>query len=77
MATQRHLGGGGEPAQIEIGILPVVGHDEGRLAEVVLARDLLEHVIGEPRGERHHRRRIAAERAFRKGIDLGEGDAHQ
>ena len=77
MAAQRHLGGGGEPAQIEIGVLANMRHDEGRLAEVILARNLLEHVIGKPHSERHHRRRIAAECAFRKGIDLGEGDAHQ
>ena len=48
MPAQRDLGGGGEPAQVEIGVVRRAGHDERGFAEVVLLRDPLEHVVRQP-----------------------------
>ena len=72
VAAQRDLDRRGEPAQFVIGLAAGGGHDEGGLGEVVLGRDRLQRRIVEPRVERHHRRRIAGERAVGEGIDLDE-----
>ena len=72
---KRDLGRRREPAQLVIGIAARVRDREGGLAEIVLHRDRLQHLVGQPCVERHHRGRIAGERPVGEGVDLDEAQA--
>ena len=72
VAAELYLQAWREPAQLEIRRAGRVGHREGGLREIVLQRDRLKDLVGQPFVERHHRRRIAGEGAVGEGIDLNE-----
>jgi hypothetical protein len=74
MAAQRHLHGRREPAQAEV---LAVGHQKGRLGQIVLRGDRLQDgIVGEAL-ENHDRGRIAGEPAAGEGIDLIDRNVHR
>src|SRR5689334_15183186 len=75
MAAQLDLARRREPAEVEVHFVAPARDGEGSLAEIVLGRDRLHGRVVEPALERHHRGRIAGERAVGEGVDLEEGDA--
>ena len=73
MAAQRDFDCGREPADR---VLAVRRHDERGLRKVVLQADRLHHRVGQPRVERTHCGRIAAEDLSGEGIDLIQRNLH-
>ena len=51
-------------------------HEESRVRQIILGRDGLHHVLGQPALQRTHRRRIAPEYPRAKRIDLIDGEFH-
>src|SRR5262249_4213629 len=73
MAAKVDLDGRGEPTQQ---IILALGYEERGFGKVVLGGYRLHRRLRQPFGERAHRRRIAAEQAAGKGVDLIERNAH-
>jgi len=72
MAAEIDLSQGGEPADVPPFRL---FHEEGRLGQVVLPSDGLQHALREPGIEADHRCGVAREGPVSEGIDLEEGMA--
>ena len=73
VAAEIHFQRRGEPAQLNF---VFSAHKEGRLGEVVLARDMLQQPVIRPVIEDAHSRRVAAEGRRREGIDHIIGQDH-
>ena len=71
VTAQRHLRHRGEPADVKIMLIAgVARHEEGRFREIVLRRDRLHQIVGDPCVERTDSRRVAKKHRIREGIDL-------
>ena len=65
-----------EPAQIESLVAHRAGHQEGRLRQVHLARDVLHPLLIAHRGLHAHGGRVAAKRRVGEGIDVNDRLRH-
>src|SRR5881396_4217508 len=73
VTAQRHLDGGGEPAQP---VAVIFGKQKRRFGEIHLPGDVLHPALVARRREHAHRRRVAGVRLARERVYLDDREAH-
>ena len=73
VAAQRISTVGREPAQLPVGLAGRVAARRRRSRRTCSPRDRLQHLVGQPLVERHHRRLVAGEGPVGEGVDVPVG----